>query len=164
MGENIMIIDSISNIDKFLNNNLLFLRKYIFSLSTSTENGVFEIENGCIMKIMSYPLKNKEECVFESHDVFVDLQIILSGIERIDVADAYNLQLIKNDLENDTSFYNSSYGDFISITLPKNYFILLFPGEAHMPQIQNLEFDEKIVKKAVFKIRKDLFDEKYWSK
>ncbi|MDA7524442.1 YhcH/YjgK/YiaL family protein [Verrucomicrobia bacterium] len=95
-----------------------------------------------------------EQGKFESHRRYVDIQCLLSGRERIDVADAKKLSP-KEGWKGDFRFYHPPQNGFSSISLCPLDYCVLFPGEAHRPMI-SVERPES-VKKIVFKVDVNLF-------
>jgi len=87
----------------------------------------------------------RESGVFESHRRYIDVHIVLSGIDNIFLTDSDYASLIKEyDVENDfTLFKGDEYG---SLQLKNGMFCKIFPNELHASQLN------KNSKKLVIKI------------
>ncbi len=98
-----------------------------------------------------YNSKEREECFFESHRGYIDVQFILEGEEIIEVSNIDNLivnfsydesiDLIKYDDNKDKS----------SIRLTRGDIAIFYPKDGHMPCLQ-IENSTKVVK-TVVKVR-----------
>jgi YhcH/YjgK/YiaL family protein len=94
--------------------------------------------------------KRQEEGRWEAHKRYIDLQAVVAGAERIGCVPAARLEAGPYDEERDMTWLSGS-GAFLPL-LPGD-FMLLWPGEAHMPGIA---LDEPVpVRKAVIKIAVD---------
>ena len=84
----------------------------------------------------SYNTKLREDCFFESHIKYIDMQLILKGEEIIEIANIEDLQ--------QTEVYNKDhdyckYGTNIEsskVLLKEGSVAILFPNDGHMPAIQ----------------------------
>jgi len=95
-----------------------------------------------------YNSKEREECFFESHKQYIDVQFILEGEEIIEVIDKNEVKvnfLYNEDMDlikyNDTS--NAS-----CIKLRKGDVAIFFPDDAHMPCLK-INKSTKVVKTVV---------------
>ncbi|TDT68512.1 YhcH/YjgK/YiaL family protein [Allofrancisella inopinata] len=95
-----------------------------------------------------YDTKERQECFFESHLKYIDVQVILDGEEVIEIDDIktftingeYNdsIDLVKyKDMPNSTP-----------LTMKKGYVSIFFPSDAHMPCIKN-KCSQKVIKTVV---------------
>lgn len=110
-----------------------------------------ELDDGNFALEQVYKAKNREECFFESHRKYIDIQFILSGEEIIEVSNsnllvvslAYNEQadLIKYEDIKQASFIVLKAGDAA----------IFYPQDAHMPCVKTK--DEVKVVKAVVKVK-----------
>jgi len=95
-----------------------------------------------------YVSKNRDECFFESHKKYIDVQCIVEGEEIIEVTNVNNLAVAMNyDKELDLI----KYGDIdqsSSIILKKGDIAIFYPEDAHMPCIKLNDFS-KVVKTVV---------------
>jgi YhcH/YjgK/YiaL family protein len=98
-----------------------------------------------------YDTKDREECFFESHRKYIDVQFILSGEEIIEVS---NINLLCVDLAYDDEMDYVKYRDkkeSSSIVLKAGDVAIFYPQDAHMPCIK-VGGDTKVIK-AVVKVR-----------
>ncbi len=92
------------------------------------------------------------EGLFETHDVYADLQYVVSGVERMQlVAREYLTPAGAYDPVRDMSFFTAK-GDVTDVIVRAGEFTVFFPGEAHRPMCQR-GLGPEAVKKLVFKIR-----------
>jgi len=104
------------------------------------------------LNIEMYNTKSISDGKFESHKNYIDIQILLSGKEKIFCknVDAL-LQPNPYNNEKDIMFYDDAIGDADFVTLDGTNFCLIYPHEAHAPQISHNSIMK--VKKAVFKVK-----------
>jgi YhcH/YjgK/YiaL family protein len=83
--------------------------------------------------VNDYLTQPQEKCRFEAHRRYIDIQLMVRGIERIGVAD---LSAMKDDepyvAERDVAFF---HGEGDMITLREGTFAIFFPHDAHQPGI-----------------------------
>ena len=150
-----MIYDAIHRMPEYF--SLIPALRIVYS--TIIENGFFNIPLG--KKVINKDIYlNKEEYFpksqsskqFEFHRNYIDVQIVLSGIEMVNVKsydELANYTTIPYDPEHDISFLKLADADASHIVLNNRLFLLLFPGEIHKPCIR---VDNCPVLKVVFKI------------
>ncbi len=85
---------------------------------------------------------------FEAHRRYLDIHIMLSGEEGVDVAPPEELRLVEAREEND--FYAYDGPARFSTVLKPGEFLVVFPGDAH--RIKKQLAGPETVSKAVFKI------------
>ena len=148
-----MIIDSIKYAEYYSSLHPEF--KAVFAaLSQMTEQtaGRTEIDGEkAFINVSSYTNKPVEECKFESHKKYIDIQYIISGEERIDLADSSELVCCDDRLdEGDIAFFENT-DKFDTALLTPGRYVVIFPGEAHRPCVAPDGKGVKVVK-AVAKI------------
>lgn len=101
----------------------------------------------------SYEAKPLNECFFEGHKLYADLQIVLSGIECI----GYSPKKIENyhvttpyNPEKDVEKYDIIPG-FTSVRLPAGMFAMVFPEDLHMPKYEG--YTPNHIEKATIKFK-----------
>jgi biofilm protein TabA len=105
--------------------------------------------NNVYALITENPTKDLDSAKWESHRNYIDLQYVISGEEKIDVAPVTNLTVtVPYDAARDLINY-SGEGTFYTAT-PGTFF-LFFPTNAHRPNITT--DGNKPDKKVVIKIR-----------
>jgi YhcH/YjgK/YiaL family protein len=109
-----------------------------------------ELNENCFVLEQAYISKNKEDCFFESHKKYIDIQYVFEGEEIMEVEKLSNLQVTttyKEDL--DYAKYSQSKDSSV-LKIRENELAIFYPQDAHMPCIKINE-NEKVIK-AVFKI------------
>lgn len=99
----------------------------------------------------SYVGKPLEECKIESHDNYLDLQLVIQGVEGMGYVDRRREGLVETapyDAKKDKTNYKGELDGIIN--LHDNQFVLVWPNDLHMPLIK---VNDEIIQKAVFKIK-----------
>ncbi len=155
MGYSKMIIDKIENIDLYTNIPNCAM-DFIKSLTPHIQLGKYNLSDGIYVNVETYTPKSVCDARFESHKKFIDIQITLDSCEYIYVEDVQKLsQDIPYNKEKDITFYKDNIENSYKYKLNGTNFIMLYPHEAHAPQVA---FDKSCdkVKKVVVKIPYDL--------
>lgn len=91
----------------------------------------------------------EEKALFENHKLYIDIHIVLQGVEMMETARPETLEQCGQRPENDAYFYRGK-GHHRLVLTPGN-FLVAFPEDAHKTQMM---VDRPLpVTKAVFKIR-----------
>ena len=109
-----------------------------------------ELDNNCFVLEQAYISKNKEDCFFESHKKYIDIQYIFEGEEIMEVENINSLEVTtkyKEDLDY-AKYAQSKYSSVLKIR--ENELAIFYPNDAHMPCIK-IDENKKVIK-AVFKI------------
>ena len=146
-----MIIDKLKNIESYPQippHAVEFVKR----LTQDIECKRYEISATDYVNVETYTTKSHDNCFFESHKNYADIQILLSGIERLDYTEIDNLAIKTSyDESRDIAFYENTVKETCNVTLDGSNFVFIFPNEAHRPQ---MNFDSSIeVKKAVVKVK-----------
>ncbi len=98
----------------------------------SMEPGRIEVDGSSLFyMVQMYTTKPREKGEWESHPKYVDVQYVVDGVERIGWAPPSRLSVVTPyDGESDATLYAGD-GDFV--LLPPGSFMILWPGDAHMP-------------------------------
>lgn len=108
------------------------------------------LDENCFVLEQSYISKNKEDCFFESHKKYIDIQYIFEGEEIMEVENIDNL-LVTTPYKEDLDFAKYAQSeDSSSLKIRENELAIFYPQDAHMPCIKINE-NKKVIK-AVFKI------------
>ena len=150
----IMIIDSIKNAKKYYSVHPSFKAAFeaLEKIDESTPNERITVDGDNIfINMAEYVNKNVDECAYESHKKYIDIQYVVSGEEYIDLCDQDILEFTDNRLDTDDIAFFRNTDKFSRADLTEGIFVVIFPGEAHKPCIAP---DGKGVKvrKAVAKI------------
>lgn len=149
-----MIKDNIVNAKKY-QESLKFRLGFEFleDISPKIANGKYEILGKKVFAtVQEYTSKTPDECKFEAHRKYIDIQYIIKGEEQIGVCGIENFSpLTEYDCEKDIIFLHKK-----EIAMPKfihlqeKEFAIFMPKDAHMPSIC---LDAPcVVKKVVVKI------------
>ena len=108
---------------------------------------------GFMGRVMQYPTKLREQCVYEAHRRTIDIQVTLEGCEGIEFADERSIVGLGNyattaDVEH---FRTPSKGAATVRNVPGR-FVIIMPGEPHLPQLALDEGSSPLVRKLVVKV------------
>lgn len=148
-----MIFDSIKNIDKYLQIDS-DIKDFICSLNSSAKCGkVFLSEDKLTYaNIDEYITKDWAKCKLEAHQKYIDIQLLLDGIEELEYVDVEGLNVAETYNEaRDVMFFAPVDKVLNKVVLEPGNFIMLYPHEAHQPQMAYQNQPSK-VKKVVVKI------------
>ncbi len=148
-----MVVDTLDNLEKYASLNPLFAQAIDFLKNTdlnALEAGSKTqlCGNDLVVNVAQTNPKTKEAAKLETHNLFIDIQIPLSGVEVMGYtpgnecvpADAaYNA-------EKDITFFEGLAQDYIAIK--PGMFAIFFPQDGHAPGIT-----ETGVKKVIVKIK-----------
>jgi len=99
----------------------------------SLAQGRHELDGTRLYALVSdYTPKPQAEGRWEAHRRYLDLQYVVSGVERMGVAPTSRMVETDYQAERDLAWLQGS-GDFL--TLGAGQFMILWPGDAHMPGI-----------------------------
>lgn len=115
-------------------------------------DGAYEIDGERVFaNVQTYRTKQQDEnSRFEAHKKYIDVQYVVSGIEKIRWAKLENVVETEERYSKgqDIAFYTGDAKmDFV---LTKGAFLLLYPQDAHMPGLSAEK--DVIARKIVFKI------------
>lgn len=102
------------------------------------------------INVMSYDSKPQENCLFETHREYIDIQAVMSGKEKMGFADLDRLTVCE-PYRPDCELY-SMVDDMDTVTLSEGKICIIFPEEPHAPGIA-IEDSPAAVKKLVAKIK-----------
>ena len=131
-----MIHDLFENAEKYFVQESLLLRALRFAEQRAAElgDGDHWLEKGVVKALMqSYETSPAEERFFERHREFIDVQVMIKGMERHDVTQAPDLV---PDMEYDETIDLIKYAAperFSTVLLEPGYFVVYFPQDAHRP-------------------------------
>lgn len=97
--------------------------------------GKYEIDGKRVYaSIFCYTTIAGKESVFEAHQKYADLQLLLCGEEQVGVIQSDKLQeKTPYDATGDVILYEPGTTQYSSIVLQPGYFVLLLPRDIHMP-------------------------------
>ena len=146
-----MIIDLIANLSKYVQISAK-IADFLANLDVDTQVGRYELGDGNYVNVETYQTKLINEAKFEAHKDYIDIQMLLSGEEKIFFHSIDGLiEIAPYNKEKDITFYSADIvGDYV--TLNGKNFVLIYPHEAHAPQCC-VEGSPKEVKKVVAKLK-----------
>lgn len=127
---------------------------YVRTAPPDLADGVYPIlGEDVVARVMSYETKHFQETVLESHQKFVDLQVLLAGREFGEVSTANELTVrTPYSAEKDVVFYfPDPLASYCRMTLEPGRFAMFFPQDAHRTQLR-VGSTSETVKKVVIKI------------
>lgn len=149
-----MIYDKINNIElyKGLSEDIYTGLKYLTTIDASVENGVHKITDNVKAVVSEYETKQVNPNGFEAHREYLDIQYLISGEEIIKCKNIDGLTVTKKyDRENDYLLLSDDVEMPSKLFLGNGYFALLYPDDAHEPQL--CAGEPMLVKKVVLKIK-----------
>ena len=148
-----MIKDKLSNSKDYYQLSENIKNGFLWLEQTDLKNladGKYEIDgDNLYASIQTY--ETKIDALYENHQNYIDIQYMIKGIEKIGVTDISNcMSEIRYNKEKDIEFYKiQTKEEFLE--LPEDYFVILYPQDAHKPSICIDKQD--IVKKVVVKVK-----------
>lgn len=149
-----MIYDKISNIELYrgLSEDIYAGLRYLASIDDSIENGVHKITDNVKAIVSEYETKEANPNGFEAHREYLDIQYLVSGKEIIKCKPIEGLVITKKyDEANDYLLLSDNVDNTSDFLLGDGYFALLYPDDAHEPQL--CDGNPMPVKKVVVKIK-----------
>jgi len=148
-----MIIDQLKNANLYYGMNkkiataLRFLEENNLSAMSS---GRYAVDGDDIFALFqSYITKDIQECKWEAHRRYIDVQFILQGRERMGYSGLEKMEVVQDyDEETDVAFFDGN-GDMFTVS--SGYFVIFMPDDVHMPSIA--ADTSEPVKKFVVKIK-----------
>ncbi len=115
--------------------------------------GHYELDDGAYVNISSYLTKSRDNCKFEAHRKYIDIQYIIDGSEIMELTSSEKLKVSEPySADKDIEIYED-VGNMVTVekhTLNKGDVIIVKTGTAHMGCIEVVQSVK--VRKAVFKI------------
>jgi YhcH/YjgK/YiaL family protein len=113
--------------------------------------GTYELDGRHVYAIVQeYTTKAQEQGRWEAHNRYADIQLVVSGVERIGFGPMTQFEQESYDAEKDFMALSGT-GEFL--TLESGTFMLIWPGEGHMPGMT--ASTASVVKKIVIKVEVD---------
>lgn len=150
-----MIVDNIKNLGRYLNNKDYLSKINDFVQKSKAEDfqeGRYLLDDeNLIAMIQKYETKKTEECKFESHIEYIDIQYIERGQEIINWIDISQLRVNGqyNDIR-DILFYNPNF-DAIDLKMKEDMFAIFLKHDGHRARC--IMEHKSNVKKILFKIK-----------
>jgi biofilm protein TabA len=147
-----MILDRLCNAALYRSVHTRFGRAFDYLTTTALTDlpsGKQTIQGDELFALVNdYSTQPQEKCRFEAHRRYIDMQLMVHGVERIGIA---NLAAMSDDepyvAERDVAFFHGQ-GDLITLT--EGTFAIFFPHDAHQPGIAVAE--PVLCRKVVVKV------------
>jgi biofilm protein TabA len=148
-----MIVDTLSNKEKYFSVHPLFEKAFEFIKQTDLANepdGKKDIADGLKAIFSNATGKTLEASLakFECHDKYIDIQLCIGGIETIGWKPREKCVLPNGDYntEKDVRFFGDEPDMFFQLT--NGQFAIFFPEDVHAPMI-----GDGMIKKLVIKVK-----------
>ena len=130
---------------------------FLKTVTPETATGKYLIQgNDLYAGVDSYNTKARDIAKLETHRKYVDIQVLLSGTETIEIFPKQGLIVSEPyNPEKDAEFYQAPAKTQTKITLNQGQFLVFFPEDAHMPCL-TAGSTPQTVKKVVIKVAVDL--------
>jgi len=114
-------------------------------------------EEDVFARVLSYPTRSREEAVVEAHEEYIDIQLSLVSSEGIDCFQRSGLaEETRYNAANDVTYFRKGVLPVARVINVPGQFTVLFPEDAHMPQLI-VGDASRMVKKVVVKLRASLW-------
>ena len=101
------------------------------------------------VKISDIATKSESDALYEAHDKFIDIQMVIHGKEVIRGAFRHEMDgVLEEHPDRDVAFYK---GEGTPFTLTDGDYLILFPDDVHAPALSPEA--PAAVRKALFKVR-----------
>ena len=135
-----------------INSRVINAVKYLLQLNVGEEDAGKKVvvNDNFFYSVQSYETKPTNECKLESHRKYIDIQIMVSGKERMDVVDISRLDISEEyDEDRDIQLWKIPKR-LVRSTLRSGDYIILYPENAHRGamSINDTEHVLKIVGKV----------------
>ena len=153
-----MILDSMENAKLYSGLSPLIDRAIRFLVDTDmSEMAEQQIEidgDDLYVMIQHYDTESTQGRSFETHNAYIDLQYVISGVETIFYSPRRLLSAENEyDAEKDYTLYAYRSSDTpVILNLQTSDFAIFYPTDGHIPKLATSNIPQG-VKKAVFKIR-----------
>ena len=147
-----MIVDEIKNLHLY-NKIPQKVIDFVAGLNEDTPCGRYEINKKCFATVEVYSTKPFSSAIYEAHEKYIDIQLLLLGEEKIFYKCKDKISYPQTyDKERDIIFYNEMIPeDSHFVKLDGTNFVVIYPHEGHAPQVQTTELPMR-VKKVVIKL------------
>ena len=151
-----MVFDSLKNAELYYSLNDKF--KIAFDFLKNYKDGDYALGkheicgSDVFAVVQEYTIQPEKEGIFEGHKNYIDIQYIVSGIEKIGVVELSKAKLEKEyDESIDAAFYSGN-GKSYDLLCEAGDYAILFPHDIHRPGMPALDTATNI-KKIVVKVK-----------
>ena len=130
---------------------------FLQQATSALSDGAYPLAGDDIVaRVMTYATRSRSKAVLEAHRAFIDVKMMLDGIER---AQWYPVEELRAsaayDTERDVVFFHTPAAAPAQFTLARPLCAVFFHGDAHCTQLQLRA--PRTVRKIVVKIRQTLW-------
>lgn len=130
-----MISDELKNISKYAEIPKVAI-DFFKNLTPDIELGKHILKCGIYANVEIYNTKLQQNSKLEAHEKYIDIQLLLTGVEKLDYTKTDGLEISeKYDDDRDIMFFKTPKRFLNSVYLTGTNFVMLYPKEAHAPQI-----------------------------
>ncbi len=149
-----MILDTLNQSQKYFSLHSLFATAFEYLQQTDftkLDFGKHELIPDQLFAIyMEYETKDTSECMLEAHRKFIDIQMVLSGEEFMEVSRLGSHTTSKPyNPENDLEFFDGEGASKLYVN--QGLFAVFYPEDVHKPNVKVQQCSK--VKKVVMKVR-----------
>lgn len=148
-----MILDTLACADRYAGLHPRFVQAFAFLRETDLETlepGRHPIDGDALFAIVEDgPGRTREEAKLECHRRYIDIQLVLEGIDEMGWAPVATCvdPATDYDAARDIRFFNDAPSSWIAT--PPGSFCLFFPGDAHAPLVSSGSVRKVVVKIAL---------------
>lgn len=149
-----MIYDKINNWETYagISEDIRVGLEYLREVRMDIAVGSYQINPRVKAIVSEYMTKEVNECGYEAHRDYIDIQYLIRGEEVINSLPLEYLKETKPyNKEIDAAFYEEVEVKPQELQLGNGYFAILFPQDGHMPQLCVSKPEN--VKKVVLKVK-----------
>ena len=150
-----MIYDKIDNLETYagISDDIRLGLEWLRDVNSEIEKGVYELSPRIKAIVSEYTTKEVNENGYEAHHLYVDIQYLLKGCEKICYLPLEYLKEIKTYCKDiDAAFFEQADMRPQEMQMGNRFFAVFFPQDAHMPGLNNKSLPAQ-VKKVVLKIK-----------
>ncbi|MBI3504262.1 MAG: YhcH/YjgK/YiaL family protein [Proteobacteria bacterium] len=133
-----MIADTLAGASRYAALHPAFTHAFAWlgAFDAAIPDGNHPIGLGCEARVMSYRTAPAESRRWESHRRYIDIQCVVRGRERMDVANVASLTgATPYDDANDVLFYDGTPAGATALLVEMGGFAIFFPHDGHRPSI-----------------------------
>lgn len=133
-----MIYDKIDNISRYmdLSDGLAEGLRFLQSAVADQPAGRYQLSGENYANIDEYDTRRANPAGFEAHRKYIDIQYLLDGEERVLVRPLEGACCTTPyDDARDAAFFRHDEAGAAELRLGDGYFVILFPNDAHEPQL-----------------------------
>lgn len=146
-----MVVDRLENLEKYASMNPLLAKVVEFLKETDLnahELGTVQLEGKDLrVNFIEAKPKTKEEARMETHNLFIDIQIPLSGVEQMGYTARVDLPEAEYNEVKDASYYQGIAESYV--TVKPGMFAMFFPQDGHAPGVTPVALKKAVVKVLV---------------